>query len=216
MTCSLLSQNISAIFHEELMTCSCSWLIHYLFTTFSQFSSQLIHDLFRTCSHWLVHHLFTTWSLLVHELLELLLVKDLFSICSLPYSWLVHDLFTTYSWLVHNFLPFFHNLFMYLQDLFTTFFLQFFHNLFMTCLGLVHLSTASSWLVQYLLMTCSRLVDDLLIAYSWLVHDLFTGCSQLFHNFFRTYLWLVLVLFITCSQKFHTFSQLGNELFRTC
>ena len=155
MTCSLLAQNIFTFFFH----------VHDLFT-FSQFSSKLTHDLFRTFSppfSQLVHHLFTTWSLLVHELLELLLVKDLFSICSLPYSWLVHDLFTTYSWLVHNFLPFFHNLFMYFQDLFTTFFLQFFHNLSMTRLGLLHLTTTSSWLVQYLLMICSQLVHNLLM-----------------------------------------------------
>ena len=132
---------------------TCSWLVHYLlkiflrfffmFMTYSLFRnflqnllmtcSGLFPTFFTTCS-WLVHHLFTTWSLLVHELLELLLVKDLFSICSLPYSWLVLDLFTTYSWLVHNFLPFFHNLFMYLQDLFTTFFL---YNFFTSCSWLV-------------------------------------------------------------------------------
>ena len=129
-------------------------------------------------------------------------------------------LFMTCSWPIHN-------LFMTSSQFFTIFpqlvhvlagpvHYFFFYNLFTSCLGLVHLSTASSWLVQYLLMTCSRLVDDLLIAYSWLVHDLFTGCSQLFHNFFRTYLRLVLVLFITCSQTFHTFSQLVNDLFRIC
>ena len=204
MTCSLLAQNIFTFFFH----------VHDLFT-FSQFSSKLTHDLFRTFSppffttcSWLVHHLFTTWSLLVHELLELLLVKDLFSIRSLPYSWLVYDLFTTYSWLVHNFLPFFHNLFMYLQDLFTTFFFTIFshlvHDLFRTCSFKHCFILTGSIFAHDLFTTCWWLVDSLFMTCSWFVHWLFTTFSQFFQNLFMACFDLVHYLFTKISHFFTT------------
>ena len=55
-----------------------------------------------------------------------------------------------------------------------------------------------SWLFHDLLMTCSRVVNDLFLNWSWLPHDLMT-CSKIVHD--------LLVL---------TSSQLAHDLFMTC
>ena len=108
----------------------------------------------------------------------------------------------------------------------------------MTCLVLVHLSTALSGLIQYLIMTCSRLIETCW----WLIHDLFMFCSLVAHNFFTIFSqlihglflscsllfcnlsinlfmsssWLVHALFTTCSKLFPTCSQLLQDVFVTC
>ena len=85
---------------------TCSWLVHYLFMTFSLLfqnlfiTSLLGHKFFITCSG-LVHDLFMTILKLFHLLttFEILLVDELFTF----YSKFFPDLFPTFSWLAHSF-----------------------------------------------------------------------------------------------------------------
>ena len=136
MTCSQLVQNISTVFFH----------VHDLFT-FSQFSSKLTHDLFRTFSH-LFHNLFIIYLLLGHYLFMNFWSCNLLRTCSQFVHSLIHDLFLTYSQLIHDqFTIFYHSsttCSCTCRTCSRLFFLQFFHILFITCLGLVHLSTASS------------------------------------------------------------------------
>ena len=165
---------------------SCSWPIHDLFMTFSQF----FHNLFFICS-----------GLIIWELL--------FTTCSYFLSHLIHDLFLTClpiapilflktcSWLVQNFFTFlFTTCSLPVKDLFRVFFLQFFHNLFRI-----------SSFGHYFFMTSSLFVHDLFKSCSQLVPNLFTNCSQLFqkkfHNLFTPCSLLVqdiweLYFFMTC------------------
>ena len=123
-------------------------------------------------------------------------------------SWPIHNLFMTSSQFFTIFPQLVHVLAGPVHDIF---FIQFFHILFMTCLGLVHLSTASSWLAQYLLMTfhnlfttCWWLVDSLFMTCSWFVHWLFTTFSQFFQNLFMACFGLVHYLFTKISHFFTT------------
>ena len=112
---------------------TCSWLVHNLFTTFSQYfttCSWLVSELFRTCSF--EQFFFPPWSQLVHDLVTTCswLLHDLFKL-----SKLVQNLFMTFSWLFYNF--------------------------FIIFSQLVHNSLRTCSFVHYLFMTCSHLVSEL-------------------------------------------------------
>ena len=112
-----------------------------------------------------------------------------------------------------------------IHNLFTTF-LNRNHNLFKPFLGLVHLSTDSSWPVHNLFKTFLILVHILFMACSWPVNNFFTIFSKFVHDFFRTCCGLVHTSYEFMENKKLNFAswpklgtaqpQLVRELLKIC